>query len=298
MESSSSNQQIIPLGILSLTIAWSFVALIIIISLYLKIKLESQIIWASIRCVIQLLILGYILEPIFNSNNALIVLTWCLGMIIMATNEAAGRSTRTYPFLFFNTLIAMAISTIITSLVGMIAVNVSPLWRPDYLIPILGMLLNNALNGITLGLDRCLQKLDEDRDRIHLLLAFGATKDEASHDVLAQATRIGLIPTINTMSVMGLVSIPGMMTGQILGGATPLTAAKYQIFIVFLIAGASSLGSIFVILLTTYVLFDKQHRLRNDWITPNKSFFGQLKEKIFGLFAQKSSSFITHEKQN
>ena len=97
-----------------------------------------------------------------------------------------------------------------------------------------GMLLGNCINGVALSLDRALTSLTEQADEVDLLLAFGATCGEATRHPVRDAVRVGAVPTMNSLSVIGIVSIPGMMTGQILGGA-----ASYQILIVYLIATCS-----------------------------------------------------------
>jgi putative ABC transport system permease protein len=129
------------------------------------------------------------------------------------------------------------------------------------------MILGNALTGVSLGLDRALGQLDEERDRIEGLLALGATWWEASRPVAADAVRTGMIPIINSMSVVGLVTIPGMMTGQILGGTSPVLAARYQILIMFLIAGAVALGTGTTVIAAVRAMFDADHRLRVDRFT-------------------------------
>jgi putative ABC transport system permease protein len=152
-----------------------------------------------------------------------------------------------------------------TALLGTAAiVGVDPWWEPQYFIPLLGMILGNALTGISLGLDRTMDMLDDGRGRVETRLAWGATAWEAARPVAAEALRTGMIPIINSMSAVGLVTIPGMMTGQILSGTAPALAARYQILIMFLIAGATAMGTALSVLLTVRVMFDRDHRLRID----------------------------------
>ena len=124
------------------------------------------------------------------------------------------------------------------------------------------MILGNALTGVSLGLDKMLGSLDEGRGRVELRLALGATAWEASRPEAAEAIRTGMIPILNAMSAVGLITIPGMMTGQILGGTPPVLAPRYQIMIMFLIAGAVALGVGVAVLLTVRACFDEAHRLR------------------------------------
>jgi putative ABC transport system permease protein len=124
------------------------------------------------------------------------------------------------------------------------------------------MVLGNALTGVSLALDRFTEDLASRRDQIEAFLALGATRWEAAYKPIQEALRTGMIPTINSMLVMGLVSLPGMMTGQILAGASPIDAVRYQIVIIFMIASGTALGTICVVLLTFRVLFNQEHQLR------------------------------------
>ena len=131
------------------------------------------------------------------------------------------------------------------------------------------MVLGNAMNGITLALDRFLQGLRQGRGRIESHLALGASRWEAARPEIREAIRIGMIPTINSMLVTGIVSLPGMMTGQILAGASPIDAVRYQIMVVFMLAAATGLASLAILLLAFRTLFDIGHRLRLDLIVTN-----------------------------
>jgi putative ABC transport system permease protein len=122
------------------------------------------------------------------------------------------------------------------------------------------MLLHNTLTGVSLGLDRFTTDLAARRDHVETLLALGATRWEAARRPIQQAVRTGMVPTINTMMVIGLVSLPGMMTGQLLSGVDPLDAVKYQIVIMFLIAAGTSLGTVGVVLLGYRRLFNQDHQ--------------------------------------
>jgi putative ABC transport system permease protein len=139
----------------------------------------------------------------------------------------------------------------------------TPLWDPQYVIPLLGMLLGNALTGISLGLDRFLTGVLRDRARVEGFLALGATRWETAQEEVREALRVGLIPTVNSMLVMGIVSLPGMMTGQILAGAAPADAVRYQIMIVFMIAATVSTATFGVTMLAYARIFTSDHRLRS-----------------------------------
>ena len=121
-------------------------------------------------------------------------------------------------------------------------IRIHPWYEPQYAIPILGMILGNTLTGVSLGIERMTEELTAGRGAVEMSLALGATRWEAAQGPARQAVRAGMIPTLNQMAVVGLVSLPGMMTGQVLAGQSPLQAVRYQIVIMFLIAAASALG--------------------------------------------------------
>jgi putative ABC transport system permease protein len=258
-----------PIAITPLGLAGA-AALILIngaLSVWLRLGLERRLAVASLRAMLQLLLLGYLLVPIFAWQSPLLVLGWCLLMILLAAREAVRRSSRRYAAIQRNTVVALLISATFTAWMAVaVLVGVEPWWEPRYLIPLLGMILGNGVTGISLGLDRCLTELDDGRDRIESMLALGATWWEAARPVAKEALRSAMIPILNTMSVAGLVSIPGMMTGQLLGGTAPDIAARYQILIIFLIASGTAMGASGAILLTLRTLFDDQHRLRTERI--------------------------------
>ena len=128
----------------------------------------------------------------------------------------------------------------------------------------MGMILGNTLNGISVGLKTFTESLHQQRDRIESALALGATRWEAAREAVQDAIRTGLIPILNSMMVVGIVSLPGMMTGQLLSGTEPVAAVKYQIVIMFLIASATALGTVGVVLLSFRRLFTINHQLRSD----------------------------------
>jgi len=195
------------------------------------------------------------------------VLGICAVMVVLAARAAVSRVSRGYAGMTLASLVALLVGAGATAVIGTGGiVGVEPWWEPRYLIPMLGMILGNGLTGISLGLETCLKQLDEERARIDAVLAFGATAWEAARPVAAESLRTGLIPILNSMTVVGLVTIPGMMTGQILGGTPPLQAAAYQMLILFLIAAATALGTLVSVLAAVRAVFDAEGRLRPERI--------------------------------
>jgi putative ABC transport system permease protein len=130
------------------------------------------------------------------------------------------------------------------------------------------MILGNAVNGQSLAIDRLYAEVRARRDQIEALLALGATPWEAVRDCVRAALRAGMTPTVNSLMVVGLVSIPGMMTGQILGGADPREAARYQIVVMLMIAAAAAIGSMMLVGLSYRRLFTEDQALKPDLFPP------------------------------
>ncbi|MEE8408821.1 MAG: iron export ABC transporter permease subunit FetB [Myxococcota bacterium] len=253
----------LPITPFALVGAAALIAINAALSIWLRLDLERRLLIATLRTTVQLSILGYVLVPIFRWQEPTHVVALCLVMVALAAREAIHRGTRTYRGIGFNAFFSLLVAAGITAVLGSaVFVGVEPWWQPRYLLPLLGMILGNGLTGISLGLDRCLAVLDEGRDRVEALLALGASWWEAARPTVAESLRAGMIPILNSMSVVGLVAIPGMMTGQLLGGTSPELAARYQILIMFLIAAATATGAALAILLTVRAIFDDQHRLR------------------------------------
>jgi len=238
-----------------------------VVSIWLRLGLGRRVAVAAVRTTVQLGLLGLVLVPVFSRQDPWLVAGIAALMVGLAAREATARSSRTHPGMWTTSLSAIALGAACSMAVALLVVlRVDPWWSPRYLIPLLGMVLGNALTGVGLGLDRAMTTLDEGRDQVELRLARGATWWEAARPVARDAIRTGLVPILNSMSVAGLVSIPGMMTGQILGGAAPGLAARYQVMVMFLIAGAVAIGTTAGVLASLRAVFDGRDRLRVERI--------------------------------
>lgn len=238
-------------------------ALIVIngaISVALRLGLERDLFVASLRTVVQLLLIGLVLKQIFRIDLWYLVAGLMLAMTLIAGVASVRRTQRRYRGIWLNSIISIwASSWLVTAIALVGIIQVHP-WVPQYAIPLLGMILGNTLNGISLGLDRLGEELDGKRDQVETLLALGATRWEAARMPIQQAVRTGMIPMINSMMVVGLVSLPGMMTGQLLAGVEPVQAVGYQIVIMFLIAAGTALGTVSIVLLSYRQLFNRDHQ--------------------------------------
>jgi len=254
---------LIDIGPFELSLAALLILLNMGISIWLRLGLARNLALAALRMTVQLLLVGFILESIFALNHPVPVLGMCLLMASLAGVSAVRRTKRRFAGIYFSSLFSvLAASSLVTGAAVTGILRVEPWFTAQYLIPLLGMVLGNALNGISLALDRFMEGVLTQRDRIETSLTLGASRWEAAHFLVRDSLRTGMIPVINSMMVMGLVSLPGMMTGQILAGAAPADAVRYQIVITFMIAASSALGAFGVTVLAFFRLFSASHQLR------------------------------------
>ena len=241
---------LIHLGPVQLAVATLLVVAAGVVSLVLRLGIERRLAVAAVRTVIQLGLLGLILERVFAIRHPLLIVGILLLMTVFAAREASSRTSRRYRGIMVDAWLAMAVSCFaVGGVVTQVVVGVDPWYEPQYVIPLIGMILGNSLTGIALGLDRFLDHLSIRHAEIELRLAFGATRREALAAPVRDAVRTGMVPIINAMAAAGIVSLPGMMTGQILAGAPPLQAVSYQIVVMFMIAAAVASGAMLVVLL-------------------------------------------------
>ena len=231
------------------------------VSVALKLDLERKLAWAAVRTVVQLLAIGYVLGWVFQFDRWFVVLPLMVAMTLIAGFAGAQRGARTYAGQRIDSVVSIWLSSWLVAAVGLfVVIRIRPWYEPQYAIPILGMILGNTLTGVSLGIERMTEELTARRDHVDMALALGATRWEAAQAPARQAVRAGMIPTLNQMAVVGVVSLPGMMTGQVLAGQSPLQAVRYQIVIMFLIAASSALGTVLAVLLTYRRLFSADHR--------------------------------------
>lgn len=256
---------VISLSSFDLAIAASLLVVLSLVSMLLSLGLEKKIILFACRMTAQLLLIGLVLRYLFASGSLLLVLSMATVMLLAAGREVWARQQRKIAGISGYTLsiAAMFVSSFsVTALALVVIIRVEPWYTPQYAIPLLGMLLGNTMTGISLAMDRMTDQLFRQRGVIEQRLLLGQSWQEASRDIRSDCMRTGMIPIINSMAAAGLVSLPGMMTGQILSGTPPVEAVKYQILIMFLIAAGTGFGVISAIWMSGMLLFDKRHRLR------------------------------------
>jgi len=234
---------------------------------------SNSIFEGCFRTFIQLHILGSLLSPIFKYGvkHPGIVGCYALFMILLASYEASSRTKYTYDgqFTIIAESLVVNVAWVATWAFGVI-LKPRPVWNPRYLLPIVGMLLGNSINAISITMDTITTSLVENQAEVDLYLSFGADQYEAVSNIVAHAIQKGATGSLNMMCVVGIVSIPGMMTGQILGGSSPLVAARYQAMIIFLIA-LTTLSTILVSsCLTVMSAFCSHQILRPDRFVKNR----------------------------
>jgi putative ABC transport system permease protein len=226
---------------------------------------------AAVRMAVQLAAVGFVLNFVFAQTSPLWTLLIVLVMVLVAGYELVQRQERR-----FRGWLAYGLGNATLLLVGglatlyavVVVVHPSPWYAPRYILPILGMVLGNTLTSCSLALQALTEGAERERAAIEARIALGATRFTAFATVLRLALRTSITPLLNMMSVAGIVSLPGMMTGQILAGADPADAAKYQIMIMFVLTGASGLGAIAAAFGGVLLLTDARHRLRLDRLAP------------------------------
>ncbi|MBO0740125.1 MAG: iron export ABC transporter permease subunit FetB [Hyphomicrobiaceae bacterium] len=222
---------------------------------------------AAVRMAVQLAAVGFVLNFIFAQTSPLWTLLIVFVMVLVAGYELVQRQEcrfRSWLAYGLGNLTLLLVGGLATVYAVVVVVHPSPWYAPRYIVPILGMVLGNTLTSCSLALQTLTEGAVRDRAAIEARIALGATRIEAFGTVLRRALNTAITPLLNVMSVAGIVSLPGMMTGQILAGANPAEAAKYQIMIMFVLTGASGLGAFAAAFGGVLLLTDTRHRLRLD----------------------------------
>ncbi|KAF7981299.1 hypothetical protein HWV62_34221 [Athelia sp. TMB] len=265
-------------------LAFSFICFDALVSFFFGLGVGSSLVTAAVRCVLQLAVVATLLQKVFEADNPFAVAGIAALLNLMGTFETVvNKSKRRYHRMFPSVLIGMLGSTIPVSIIGTrFAMSVQPFWTPTRYskpphprshakltirtraVPIVGMLCGSTISGIVVSVTYVLKELHDNRDKVEMYLAFGASRFEACKPIATEALRLALTPTINQMSVLGIIAIPGMMTGALLGGASVDQAAKLQMVIMFMISASTTLASIVTTVLALAVVVDGEHRVRSD----------------------------------
>ena len=258
---------VVQLSTIDLLLASLLVLAVGILNRIMQLKLEKQLAIATLRTVVQLLLVGQVLRVVFASANPLVIVAIALFMVAVGGREILARQQRRFRGWYSVLLSSGSLfvsSFAVTLFALLVIISNRPWYAPQYAIPLLGMLIGNTMSGIAISIDRLTEGIWQQRQIVEQRLLLGQTGEQAVGDIRRAAMRSGMIPIINSMAAAGLVSLPGMMTGQILSGTQPVEAVKYQILIMFMIAAGTGFGIMSAIWLAGRRLFDSRIRLRLD----------------------------------
>lgn len=241
------------MSLLQMALSIIFVIIPLILSVYLKLGLEKDIVIATVRSIIQLLLVGYILSFVFEADHPVYMLLMILLMIGAATQNIIkkGEGIRGITWKIVITLITVEVLTM-GILLGF---QIIP-FEPRYVIPISGMMIGNSMVLSLLFLNRFTSEIEKGDEEIELILSLGGTEKQAINEHLISSIKNAMVPTIESQKTMGLVQLPGMMSGQIIGGADPLVAVQFQLLVLFLLLTAATVSSIMVGFLSYRTLFN------------------------------------------
>jgi len=235
-------------SLLDMGLSLTLVLVSLAVSRFRGLALERTILWGTFRTAVQLVAVGYLVHLLFAVRQPLFI----LGMLVVMLAVAAWTATSRQPLarlpLYPLTLISLFLGAGFTIVVVVgVVVRPAPWYDPRYLIPLGGIILGNAMNACALGLERLERELRRDRRRVEAVLALGGSPGQASAPAEQQAVRAALIPVLNSMMVVGLVQLPGVMTGQILAGADPLVAVRYQALVMFMLLSGNALSAVLAV---------------------------------------------------
>lgn len=254
---------IINLSISRLLLAYVFVVLVLLILRKKKNSVQKEIVLSSLRMTIQLVITGQVLVYLFKDPHPIYTILFLCLMEAFAIHNTFQRvkhplSKNLKKVISFSMILG-TISCLLYFL--LIVVQISPWYDPQYFIPIAGMLIGNSMTGISLGINQLMEGMSKQKNYVEGALMLGASPKMATKNLVEGAFDSAILPTINSMVGMGIVFLPGMMTGQILSGVAPTLAIKYQIAVMLGILGSVALTSILCLHLGYQTFFNKEEQL-------------------------------------
>ena len=236
----------------------------VFIFIYLKINKVKALFISILRMIIQLSFVALYLEYIFKINNIIINVIWILAMIIIANGSILNQSGFKIRKLFVYTIWAFLISLVFVFTPLFVVIDPDILISPRYMIPLGGMILGNILRVNIISLERFYNSLKYREEEFIYYIHLGATKWEALKPFIRESVNSAISPQIAMISTLGLVSLPGLMTGQVLGGSSPVIAIKYQIMIMIAIFTTAVISTLLGIVFSTYGTLDEFLRLKKE----------------------------------
>lgn len=255
----------VDISLVSLLLAFILLLVPVFLSLFYGLGLVRQLFISVARMSVQLLLIGVFLKYLFFWNNGFVNLLWLGVMILVAVFSAIRNSAMKPVKVLVPIFVSFSAATfVIVFYLNIFVIRLDNIFDARYLIVLGGMLLGNSLRGNIVGIDYFYRSIRKDTKKFLYVLSLGATHHEALLAYLRESVRLALKPTIASMATMGIVSLPGMMTGVILGGASPEVAIKYQIMIMIGIVASTIISVVLTIMMTLRVCFTKYGTLKND----------------------------------
>ncbi|BCJ98475.1 ABC transporter permease [Anaerocolumna chitinilytica] len=246
------------ISITSLLISSSLVLVALFFSYWQKLKLEKETIISVIRAVVQLVIVGYILEYIFGFKNPFFTTLLILFMIFNASYNAARRGKAIKRGLIISFL-SIVVGTIVTLSILLLSKTIQ--YEPYQIIPVSGMIISNAMVALGLCYKQIVSDFKNKREEVETKLSLGADILPSSIEIIRDSIKTGMLPTIDSAKTLGIVSLPGMMTGLILAGSSPMEAIKYQIMVTFMLLSTTSISSFIACYLSYRSFFNSRKQL-------------------------------------
>lgn len=240
----------------------ALMVIVAIIGLLNRLGVTKSVLLGTVRAFIQLIIMGYVLEWVFDLQKWYFTVLMLLIMLLFATFDSYKRISFRPKNTFSSSLISMFIGTAIPlGFMFYILLKITPWYNPQYVIPISAMVISNTMTAISICLNTFGSELKLRRFEVEAKLSLGASKSCSLSVIRKNAIKAGLIPTINALMVLGIVKLPGMMTGQILGGVSPIESVKYQLLIMYMISAATSISLFMLVYLIEKGVFNKRDQL-------------------------------------
>ncbi len=244
----------------SLVIAFSLVIISLVFSHSQKLKLEKETLMSVIRAILQLIAIGYILDYIFGLESKIFTTLLLISMILNAAYNAKKRG-KDIPNIYWVSVFAISMGAFTTLFILVLSRAIQ--YEANQIIPISGMIISNATVAMGLGYKQLAGDFKNKRQEIETKLSLGGDILESSKDIIRGAIRTGMIPTIDAAKLLGIVSLPGMMTGLILAGVSPLVAIKYQIMVTFMLLSTTATSSFIACYMAYKKFFNDRKQLQS-----------------------------------
>lgn len=245
------------ISVYSLFLCSVLVLIPLIIGILFRLKIIKSIFVAVIRMSVQLFLAGLYLKYLFEWNIPALNLLWLVLMVLVASISSVKNSSLSVKLFLLPSFLSFLIATfLIVFYLNQFVIRLDNLFEAKYLVVIGGMLLGNSMRGNIIGVSNFYSSIKRNEKRYLYHLALGATQYENLKQYIRHALLAALNPTLATMMTIGIVSLPGMMTGQMLGGSDPMVAIKYQIVIMIAIFVSVSFSVLLIILFTIRIGFD------------------------------------------